>query len=130
MSLEEEKVSTESTGAAVRIRGISAFDVEVDHRHPELQRQIDELRTTLERLIFEVNNIRNLLEVSPVRVRIIETREVSMEEAKRLILEYMGAHDIAYPDDIADELGLDLKVAIEAVSELITEGKIKESREE
>lgn len=130
LSLEEEKVSTESTAAAVRIRGISAFDVEVDHRHPELERQIDELRSTLDRVILEVNNLRNLLEVSPVRVRIIETREVSIEEAKKMIMEYMETHDIAYPDDIADEIGLDLKIAIEAVNELIKEGKIKESEEE
>lgn len=130
MSLEEEKVSTESTGAAVRIRGISAFDVEVDHTHPELQRQIDEVRSTLDRLILEVNNLRNLLEVSPVRVRVVETRDVSIEEAKRMIMEYMESHDVAYPDDIADEMGLDLKVAVEAVNELIKEGKIKESGEE
>ena len=130
MSSDQERISALSTSEAVRVRGITAFDVEVDHTHPGLQRQIDELRSTLDRLILEVNNLRDLLEASPVRVRIIETREVSIEEAKKMIMEYMKTHDIAYPDDIADELGLDLKVAVEAVNELIKEGKVKEFREE
>lgn len=30
-----------------------------------------------------------------------------------------------YPDDVADELGLDLKVAMQAVEELIEEGKLE-----
>lgn len=130
MSSDQERISAESTSGAVRVRGITMFDVEVDHTHPDLQRQIDELKSTLDRLILEVNNIRDLLEVSPVRVRIIETREVPIEEAKKMILKYMETHDIAYPDDIADELGLDLKVAVEAVNELLKEGKIKETTEE
>lgn len=129
MSLDQERTSAESTSGAVRVRGVTSFDVEVDHTHPDLQRQIDELRLTLDRLILEVNNLRDLLEASPVRVRIIETREVPIKEAKKMIMKYMETHDLAYPDDIADELGLDLKVAVEATNELIKEGKMKESGE-
>lgn len=127
---EEEKVSAGSTSGTMRIRGISAFDMEVDHRHPELQNQIDGLKSTLDRLTLEVSDIRNLLAVSPMRIRIIETRDVSVDEAKRMVMEYMETHDIVYPDDVADELGLDLKVTVEAVNELIKEGKVKECGEE
>jgi hypothetical protein len=128
LSVEEEKASVEST-SAVRVGVVSAINVDVDHRHPELQKQIDELKSTTERLILEINNVRGLVEVSPVRVRVIETREVSIEEAKKMIAEYMETHDTAYPDDIADDLGLDLKVAVESVRQLVEEGKVMEREE-
>ncbi len=129
MSREEERVLLDSTSgeAHAHARILAAFDFDLHHNHPRLQKQIDELKSTLNRLILEVNSIRDLLEASPVRVRVIETRETSVREAKQLILGFMETHDIAYPDDIADELGLELKVAVEAVGELMKEGKIKES---
>ena len=43
--------------------------------------------------------------------------ERKMEEEER---------ESIYPDDVADELGLDLKVAMQAVEELIEEGKLEE----
>lgn len=129
MSLEEEKVSSDSTSATLRVRAISALDLEVDHTHPEMQRQIDELKSTINSLILEVNSIRNLVEVSPVRVRIVETREVPIQEVKKMIMEYMQSHETAYPDDIADELGLDLKITVEAVNQLMKESKITEREE-
>ena len=43
--------------------------------------------------------------------------ESKMEEEER---------ESIYPDDVADELGLDLKVAMQAVEELIEEGKLEE----
>jgi predicted transcriptional regulator len=33
-----------------------------------------------------------------------------------------------YPDDVADELGFDLKITMQAVKELIKEGKLKEEK--
>jgi hypothetical protein len=130
LSQGEVVASAEDTSGTVRIRGMHAYEVEVGHRHADLQKQIDELRFTVDRLILEISSIRGLLEASPVRVRIVETREVTIEKAKEMIMKYMDTHDIIYPDDIADELGLDLKITIEAVNELIKEGKVKESDEE
>jgi len=77
--------------------------------------------------MLEVNAIREFVETSPVRVRIIETKDVSMEDAKTMILDYMSKCDVVYPDDVADELNLDLKLTIEAVDQLIKDGKIKEN---
>jgi len=51
-----------------------------------------------------------------------------IREAKEKLLEYYKEHEgeSIYPDEAAYELGLDLKVAIEAVEELIEEGKLEE----
>jgi len=51
-----------------------------------------------------------------------------IREAKEKLLEYYKKHKdkSIYPDEAAHELGLDLKVAMEAVEELIKEGKLEE----
>lgn len=127
--MKEENISSESTSAAsVRVRAISTFDLQLDHSHPEQQKQINQLREMVERLMLEVNDLRGLVEASPVRVRIIKTREASITEAKRMITEYMETNDVAYPDDIADELRLDLKLTVKAIDQLIKEGKIVETQ--
>jgi len=55
-------------------------------------------------------------------------REDEIKEAKAKLLEYYKKHEgeSIYPDEAADELGLDLKVAMEAAEELIKEGKLEE----
>ena len=55
-------------------------------------------------------------------------REDKIKEAKEKLLEFYKKHEgeSIYPDEAADELGLDLKVAMEAVEELIEEGKLEE----
>jgi len=127
LSEEEERVSAETTSAAsMKIRGFSTFDIALDHKHPEMQRRINELESIIERLSLEINDIRNMIETAPLRIRLIETKEVSVVKAKRMIMECLKTNEIEYPDDIADYLGLDLKVTVEAVEQLIKEGKIKE----
>ena len=59
-------------------------------------------------------------------MEIINLRDISIDEAKREILEYLKRKDIAYPSDIADELKLDLKTTVQAIKELWQEGKIEE----
>jgi len=55
-------------------------------------------------------------------------REDKIKEAKEKLLEFYKKHEgeSIYPDEAVDELGLDLKVAMEAVEELIEEGKLEE----
>ena len=57
-----------------------------------------------------------------------EIREDKLREAKEKLLEYYKKHEgtSIYPDEAAHELGLDLKVAMEAVEELVEEGKLEE----
>jgi len=54
--------------------------------------------------------------------------EDKIKEAKAKLLEFYKEHkgESIYPDEAADELGLDLKVAMEAAEELIKEGKLEE----
>jgi len=54
--------------------------------------------------------------------------EDEIREAKAKLLEYYKKHEgeSIYPDEAAHELGLDLKVAMEAAEELIKEGKLEE----
>lgn len=50
------------------------------------------------------------------------------DETKDLLIEFYQRHrgESVYPDDAACELGLDLKVTMQAVKELIREGRIEE----
>ena len=54
--------------------------------------------------------------------------EDEIKETKKKLLEYYKKHEgeSIYPDEVAYELGLDLKVAMEAVEELVEEGKLEE----
>ena len=58
----------------------------------------------------------------------MEKIQPKKEEAKEKLLEYYKKHEgkSIYPDEAADELGLDLKIAMEAVEELVEEGKLEE----
>ena len=59
----------------------------------------------------------------------MEKIQPEKEEAKKKLLEYYKKHEgkSIYPDEAADELGLDLKIAIEAAEELIEEGELEEA---
>ena len=83
------------------------------------------------RLVYlrdRVDGMERKIELSPVSIRIVEVRETTVEEAKEKILEYYKKHEgeSIYSDDVADELGLDLKIVMQAVEELINEGKREE----
>lgn len=42
-----------------------------------------------------------------------------------MVLNYYNSHEIAYPDEAADALNLDLRKVIEVVDKLIAENKIE-----
>ena len=79
---------------------------------------------------MEEEELRTSETVTYKKVTGFEVKETTVEEAKENILEYYKKHEgeSIYPDDVADELGLDLKVAMQAVAveELIEEGKLEE----
>ena len=59
---------------------------------------------------------------------IISIRETSVQEAKKMIEEYLNQHQgLVYPSDIAEQYGLDLESVFEAVKRLRAEGKVKEA---
>lgn len=60
---------------------------------------------------------------------IMALREVSIEDAKREILQHMEEHPGPhYPSDIASALSLDLEVVFDAVRELTTEARIETAK--
>jgi len=103
----------------------------------EIDQKIEELTKTIETLGMEVSILKDKVdeletksESMPVSFRIIEVKEATMEEARGKILEYYKEHkgESIYPDDAADELGFNLKITMQAVEELIKEGKLKEAQ--
>ena len=61
-------------------------------------------------------------------VTVVDMNEKSLVETKDLLIEFYQRHrgESIYPDEVACELGLDLKVTMQAVRELIREGRIEE----
>lgn len=59
-------------------------------------------------------------------MKIVQIRNISKEEAKREILEYIKGKNKVYASDIADELRLDLSLTFEIIDELFLEEKIEE----
>lgn len=59
---------------------------------------------------------------------IISIKETSVQEAKKMIEEYLNQHQgPVYPSDIADHYGLELEPIFEAVKQLKAEGEVKEA---
>jgi len=59
---------------------------------------------------------------------IISIRETSVQQAKKMIEEYLNQHQgLVYPSDIADQYGLELESVFEAIKKLKAKGKVKEA---
>ena len=101
-----------------------------------LTRQIEQLTVETNSLGEEIGKLRDVISKLestlgefPMRIRVIDVKDVPFDEAKNMIYDYYKTHktETIYPDEVADELGLDLKVAMEAVEELFGEGKLEEA---
>lgn len=97
--------------------------------------QITELRTQVTKLTEQVNRLESIIGgmgamVSglPIGFSFVDANDKSLGETKDMIVEYYLAHrgEAIYPDDAANELGLDLRATMKAVKELIREGRIEE----
>ncbi len=93
-----------------------------------LSEKIDVLSSEISELKTAFEDLSRVKEFLPLNIRVVEVRETTVEEAKKEILDYCDKHKggIFYPDDVADELGLDLKTTVEATEELMKEGKLEE----
>ena len=64
------------------------------------------------------------------KMKVIELRDVSVAEAERLIDRYMREHPgRLYVSDVAEELGIELRVAFQAAQRLIDRGRARVGRE-
>jgi metal-responsive CopG/Arc/MetJ family transcriptional regulator len=57
--------------------------------------------------------------------RIIRVRKMTLEQAKREILDYLKQHNSAYVSEIANERGIDIDLAFRAARALEKEGLVK-----
>jgi hypothetical protein len=96
----------------------------------EFSEIIDMLRLDISALMSKVGNLERNITSLPVSVSIVEVKETTVEEAKEAIQRYYDEHEgeSIYPDNAADKLGLDLKITMQAVEELIKAGKLEEPK--
>jgi len=126
---EEEELRTSGTSGTVTYKKITMEEASIQPFDiSEIYKRIEDLNRIVSILKDKVDGLERKIELSPVSIRIVEVRETTVGEAKEKILEYYKKHEgeSIYPDDVADELGLDLKIVMQAVEELINEGKLEE----
>ena len=101
---------------------------ETNKRIEMLGEKIDILSSQISELKVAFEEVAKIKEFLPLNIRVVEVRETTVEEAKREVLEYCNKHkgEILYPDDVADELGLDLKTTVEATEGLMKSREIEE----
>jgi len=61
-------------------------------------------------------------------VKLLSLREVPLEQARREVEEYLKSHPGAvWPDEMAEELGIDYRIVLKVVQELLREEKVEET---
>lgn len=88
----------------------------------------------IERLVAEgfymntADFVRQAVREKLASAEIHTVRKVSLAKARREILAYLKRHPVAYPSDIALDLGLDLEITMLAVKELWNERLVEEAK--
>jgi DNA-binding CsgD family transcriptional regulator len=88
-------------------------------------RDIDTAKAELLQRIESLEERLKSLENAIPKERVVILREVSMEEAEKEILELFSKGQTLYYSDIAEQLGLDLRLVVEICNKLQTEGEIE-----
>ena len=58
--------------------------------------------------------------------KLIVFRDVSMAQARREILDYLKNHPgVVWPDEMAEELGIDYRLVLQVVQQLTGEGRVE-----
>ena len=60
------------------------------------------------------------------KTKVVYVREISLEQAKKEIVEHLRHHGSAYVSEIAEDLGIAIELAFKAVEELEKEGVVGE----
>lgn len=58
--------------------------------------------------------------------KVVYVREISLEQAKKGVVEHLKHHGSAYVSEIAEDLGIAIELAFKAVEELEKEGVVGE----
>jgi hypothetical protein len=104
-------------------------DMQRDEQLRELLETVNKLMVEVIKLKDTINDMKEKLEVLPISFSVAEVQERSYEETKQMILKFYQEHKgmPIYPDDVAYELGLDLRLTMQTVTDLIKEGKVEEA---
>lgn len=61
--------------------------------------------------------------------RLVSLRDVPVPEARRAVEKYLKRHQGAvWPDEMAEQLGIDYRIVLVVVRELLEEGKVEEEK--
>jgi hypothetical protein len=106
----------------------SFADLERDEKIRELGDLVLKLSEEVNKLERIISGMGVIMGESSIRFSVVDMNDKPLCETKDLLIEFYQRHrgESIYPDDVACELGLDLKVTMQAVRELIKEGRIEE----
>lgn len=76
----------------------------------------------------EADFLRSAVREKLASMEIRAVRSVSLAKVKQEILKYLKKRPVAYPSDIAFELGLDLETTMAAVRELWEKRRVEEAK--
>ncbi|MFQ6094771.1 MAG: ribbon-helix-helix protein, CopG family [Candidatus Bathyarchaeia archaeon] len=63
--------------------------------------------------------------------KLVNLREVPLEQARMEVESYLKNHPgVVWPDEMAEELGIDYRIVLSTVRELLKEGRVEEAEEE
>jgi len=63
--------------------------------------------------------------------KLLNLRDVPLEQARREVENYLRSHPgMVWPDEMAEELGIDYRIVLSVVRDLLKEGKVEEAKAE
>lgn len=128
MAGEARQSSAGSLDLSVPWPSQSFADLERDEKIRELGDLVSKLSEEVNKLETIISGMGVIMGESSIRFSVVDMNDRPLGETKDLLIEFYQRHrgESIYPDDAACELGLDLKVTMQAVKELIREGRIEE----
>lgn len=127
-----EDISTEILDDMMRFEGLNLSQVQT--QFSELKEHVKEWSTLASRFdefltVMKKLTHNNSEKVSIQHEEIIETRKLSLEDAKAEIIHLFKSKPQMYCSDIAEELNLDYSLVVRASDELLKENIIEETEE-
>jgi hypothetical protein len=120
-------ISLYSKGNDIQISTIEPESISTPTRLYQLNFEIGWMKNRIKDLENQVSLLEEIIEGPFSEIKVINVRETTIEEAKKMIYQYYESHDTQsiYPSEAADELNLDLETAVKAIDELLEEGKLE-----
>lgn len=97
----------------------------VHKKRKKIRVELEDMLSALLDAELLVLHAQKLCEKAIKKMTVVVIRHVSKEQAKKEITEFMRRRKVAYPSDVANELGLDLDLTFDVFGELEREGVIR-----